>query len=140
MTREEFNTGWHHVHTIDVAWSDMDALNHVNNARYFTYMESARVVYLRALRHLDSSPLEQTGPILAYIDCQFIRPLTFPDVVLVGTRITAIGNTSLTMEQAIFSTKLGLIAASGKSVIVLVHYQTGEKVRIPDTVRSLLEG
>ncbi|WP_375166434.1 acyl-CoA thioesterase, partial [Rhizobium hidalgonense] len=34
------------VHTQTVAWGDMDAFGHVNNAMYYRYIESARIAYL----------------------------------------------------------------------------------------------
>ena len=121
---------------IRVAWSDMDALGHVNNATYFTYMESARIDFLEDYEHLMPMPREGIGPILAYIDCQFIVPATFPDEVIVGSRITEIGNTSVKMEQVIYSMKFEAIVSSSKSVLVLINYATGEKIRVPDSVRE----
>lgn len=38
-----------HTERIVVRWGDMDSVGHVNNAVYFTYMESARVGWLRQL-------------------------------------------------------------------------------------------
>ena len=37
-----------HVHTTEIAvrWGDMDAGGHVNNSRFFTYFEEARVDWL----------------------------------------------------------------------------------------------
>ncbi|WP_459075898.1 acyl-CoA thioesterase, partial [Legionella pneumophila] len=38
-----------HKKTFDIAWGDMDALGHVNNARYFDYFQEARIDWLREL-------------------------------------------------------------------------------------------
>lgn len=138
MTIDQFKSGFQHNFHIIVAWRDMDALAHVNNATYFTYMESARVDYLRKYEQLMPMPGEGIGPILAYIDCQFMFPITFPDEVVVGTRITEVGNTSIKLEQEIFSMNHQKTVASGKSVIVLIDYATGEKVRVPDVVREMV--
>jgi len=35
--------------TLEVRWRDLDALGHVNNVVYFTYLEQARIHYLRGL-------------------------------------------------------------------------------------------
>ena len=116
----------------------MDALGHVNNATYFTYMESARIDFLQNFESLMPMPRSGTGPILAYIDCQFLIPVTFPDDVYVGSRIIDVGNSSLKIEQAIYSAGQKSIVASSKSVIVLINYSTGEKVRVPDNIRELI--
>ncbi len=136
MTATEFTDDFQHTLHITVAWSDMDALAHVNNATYFTYMESARIAFLDDYEQLMPMPRQGIGPILAYIDCQFILPVTYPDKVLVGSRITDIGNTSVKMEQAIYSTKYEKVVAQSKSVLVVINYATGEKVRVQDAVRD----
>ena len=139
MTTEEFKHDYQHSLSIRVAWSDMDALAHVNNSNYFTYMESARIDFLEGYEHLMPMPREGMGPILAYVDCQFIAPLTYPDQVLVGSRIIGIGNTSVQIEQALYSTTMGKIVATSKSVMVVIDYSTGEKVRVPDSVRQMFD-
>lgn len=138
MNIEEFKADFTHHLLITVAWNDMDALAHVNNTKYFLYYESARVDFL--LQHVRMMPLpgEDIGPILAYIDCQFVFPLNFPDEIFVGSRITAVGNTSVKLEQAIYSTKQENIASTSKSVLVLINYANGEKMRVPDLVRNLV--
>jgi acyl-CoA thioester hydrolase len=138
MTIEEFTSGFTHTMKIVVAWNDMDALAHVNNTKYFLYYESARVDFL--LQSVDLMPLpgEDIGPILAYIDCQFVFPLNFPDEIIVGSRITEVGNTSVKLEQAIYSTKQENVASTSKSVLVLINYKSGEKMRVPDLVRTLV--
>jgi acyl-CoA thioester hydrolase len=136
MTPAEFTSAFHHNFHIDVAWGDMDAMGHVNNTKYFRYYESGRVDFLQQYEHLLPMPGIDIGPILAFIDCQFSLPLTFPDKIIVGSRITDIGNTSIKLEQAIYSTVHGKIGASSKSVIVLINYQTGEKVAVPAHIRD----
>ena len=138
MTADHFKSEYQHTFYIIVAWSDMDALAHVNNAKYFTYLESARVDFLQHYQHLMPMPRAGVGPILAYIDCQFILPVTFPDEVIIGSRVIDVGNTSVKLEQAIFSTEFEQIAAASKSVLVLINYSTGEKVKVPDGVRELV--
>lgn len=137
MTETDFKKNYQHALPVVVAWSDMDALAHVNNATYFTYMESARIDFLEEYEHLMPIPREGVGPILAYIDCQFLLPATFPDNIIVGSRITDIGNTSIKMEQAIYSAKAEKIIANSKSVMVLINYDTGGKVRVPDIARKM---
>ncbi|HLF64305.1 MAG TPA: thioesterase family protein [Saprospiraceae bacterium] len=138
MNSDQFKAPYQHAFHIIVAWNDMDALAHVNNVKYFRYFESARIDFLRQYEYLMPMPRAGVGPILAYIECQFILPVTFPDEVIVGSRITEVGNTSVKLEQALFSTKLEMIAARSKSVLVLTDYKTGEKMRVPDAVRDLV--
>jgi acyl-CoA thioesterase FadM len=43
------------------------------------------------------------------------------------------------MEQSIYSNKLERVVSQSKSVIVLINYNTGDKVRVPDMLREWLE-
>lgn len=38
-----------HLEPIRVRWGDVDSMGHVNNAKYFTYCESARMSYFAAI-------------------------------------------------------------------------------------------
>ncbi len=66
-----------HVFTAEVTvrWGDMDAMRHVNNSRYFTYFEQARVNWLASV---ESGWEGRRGPTLARASCDFRRPLTYP--------------------------------------------------------------
>lgn len=136
MTAEEFKNTWEHSLEIRVAWGDMDSLGHVNNTVYFRYFEFGRIELTRDLQSLMPFTPDGIGPILAYIDCRFLIPLTYPDTILVGTQIRSIGNTSVKISQSIYSLNRQQVAAGGESVLVVVNYATGEKLRVPDSVRE----
>ena len=119
-------------------WGEMDALGHVNNARYFTWFETARIALFREVGIVSEAP-SSTGPILATTTCDFLRPLTYPADLVVGARVSKVGNTSFTMEYAVATEDSpDTPAARGQGVVVLVDYTTGAKVRIPDPVREAI--
>ena len=76
---------------------------HVNNTVFFRWFESARIAYLDRIGLSRLMAGEQIGPILASITCNYRRQLTFPDTVEIGSRITRIGRTSMTMIHALHS-------------------------------------
>jgi acyl-CoA thioester hydrolase len=125
---------------IRVQWGDMDALGHVNNARYFTWFESARIALFERLR-LDSTGTPEVGPILARTSCDFLAPVTYPAELVAGTRITRLGNTSFGMEYVLrrVTPSPERVVARGEGVIVLIDYHSGAKVPIPDDLRAALE-
>lgn len=121
---------------ITVRWKDLDALNHVNNAQYFTYFEDVRIQYMR---HLGYDPLNSHtnfGPILANINCDFKSPVAFPDTLSVGCGVTRIGNSSCNLDYDIFSQQQNKIVTFATSIVVMVNYQTGKSVSIPKEVRE----
>jgi acyl-CoA thioester hydrolase len=124
------------VTEISVLWGDQDAFGHVNNVAYLRWVETARVEYFRDIGL--GAPVAPTtiGPILATQTCHYRRPLNYPDTIVIGTRVTAIGNSSLRMEHKLISRAAGEIAAESDSVIVTVDYTTGRPVRVPDAIRQ----
>lgn len=120
--------------TIDVLWGDMDALGHVNNTKFFTWFESARIALFEKVGVLTAQ--SGVGPILATTTCDFLKPVVYPATIVSTARITKVGETSLTMEYTVTDTKTGTAYARGSSVAVLVDYRTGQKVRVPDEIRT----
>ena len=122
-----------------VQWGDMDALGHVNNARYFTWFESARIALLSRAGILADRPREM-GPILATTTCDFLRPVTYPGDVVVGAGVTKVGRTSIAMEYGVWRVdEPEMMCARGSSVVVLVNYGSMAKVEVPRSVRAALE-
>nr|KXH72728.1 MAG: hypothetical protein AM325_01510 [Candidatus Thorarchaeota archaeon SMTZ1-45] len=120
---------------IPIAWGDMDAFNHVNNTRFFRYFETARIRYFEKVGFIETMEKHSIGPILANISAKFIKPLFYPDIVTVGTRVTSIEPTQFVMEYIIESHSKG-IAAIGESKIVVYDYKSSEITTLPDTVRT----
>jgi acyl-CoA thioester hydrolase len=130
---------------LPVQWGEMDALRHVNNARFFSWFESARITYFERLRASipgasATTGLGEIGPILASTSCDFLRPVSYPAVVRVGARVSELGNSSMRMEYAVERTDApDDLCAKGTSVVVLVRYASLQKVRVPDEMRAAIE-
>lgn len=122
---------------IPVLWGDLDSFGHVNNARYFTWLEAARMAYFDAVGVPTAGPGMTIGPILATTTCDFRAPVTYPDTVTVQTSVPKVGNTSFQMVYTVTSARTGL-AAQGTAVIVMVDYRTDQKVRVPDDIRAAI--
>jgi acyl-CoA thioester hydrolase len=123
-----------------VHWGDQDLFGHVNNVVYFRWLESARVAYLDRIGMARLHGQEDIGPILAAISCNFRRQIEYPDTVRIGTRVTRIGNTSMTVEHAIWSaTKGGEPAADGTSTVVIFDYPSQRPIRVPNEIRRKIE-
>ncbi|NVK32471.1 MAG: acyl-CoA thioesterase [Gammaproteobacteria bacterium] len=122
---------------IPVLWGDMDALNHVNNTKYFRYFESARIEYCNAIGLEIGS--EIVGLVISETGCRFRRPITYPDTVSVGARTIEIGQSEFLMEHGIFSQALDDMAAIGTAKVVCID-ANGGRVAIPESVRQKLLG
>jgi acyl-CoA thioester hydrolase len=123
---------------VSVQWGDMDALGHVNNARYFTWFESARIALFERVG-LSSVGTPTVGPILAHTRCDFLAPVTYPAELVAGSRIDRLGNSSFTMGYGVaHAASPGELVARGEGVVVLIDYTSGAKVPIPEDLRERL--
>ncbi|MGP4712712.1 MULTISPECIES: acyl-CoA thioesterase [unclassified Psychrobacter] len=118
------------IHSQSVQWGEMDAFNHLNNVVYYRYAESARIAYLQALGMFDGSMVTM----LAQSSCQYLRPVTYPDTLLIGVRCQRLGNTSMVVEYSYYSDAQQAIVATAEAVVVRLD-ATGE-VKLPWTQKE----
>src|SRR5512135_78545 len=88
---------------IPVAWGEMDSFQHVNNVVYFRYFESARIAYSEKIRLIENKDRTGIGPILASTSCRYKLPLTYPDIVSVGAKVTGIEEDRFTLSYVVVS-------------------------------------
>ena len=136
--RNERKRNARHLEIIPVRWGDMDTMGHVNNAKYFTYCESARMSYFAAVRMLDHRESELQGPALASATLNFRRQVRYPAVIEVATRVTEIGRSSFKMEYDLFLQGTDDRVADGTGVIVWVDYGTGKSNPLPEGLKGAI--
>ncbi len=119
---------------IRVAWGEMDAFRHVNNIVYFRYFESARIAYFERIGYTERMAATGVGPILAETRCRYRIPLTYPDTVEVGARVTAVGEDRFRMAYTVFSRRHRKTAAEGDGLVVSFDYGAGRKTVLPKTL------
>lgn len=124
------------VIALAVEWGDQDCFQHVNNTVYLKWCETARVVYLELAGMWPLIRQEGKGPILAALHCDYRLPVTFPDTIQVGARITRIGNSSFRMEHAVVSLRQDALVAESDSVLVFVEYKSNQPLPVPDSIRD----
>jgi len=121
-----------------VQWGDQDAFGHVNNTLCIRWFESGRIAYLERLGLGYVLSGTGLGPILAAINCNYRQPINYPDTVHIGTRVTKIGKSSITIAHKVFSERLQSIAADGEAVVVMFNYDSQKSSRVPDDLRTAI--
>ncbi len=127
------------VAEIPVIWGDMDSFQHVNNVIYFRYFESARIQYFEAVGLMDIVEQLGVGPILGSTSCRYRTPLTYPDTVYVGAKITEMHEKRFTMEYLIVSEQHPETVAEGSGVVICYNYQNNQSTQIPEVVYNAIE-
>lgn len=126
------------VEEIPVRWGDMDARGHVNNTIYYRYFESSRIALFRFLNIYEEPTKVRIGPILSYQSCYYKAPLTYPDTIYVGAKITSIEGSKIIIKHILMSEKLNGKAAEGESHIVWYDYENKKKVNISNELEQKL--
>jgi len=117
----------------------MDAFRHLNNTAYFRFFESGRIAYFEKLNLLEYMEETGVGPILASTSCRFKIPLTYPDNVYIGTRVSNIEEDRFTMEYFVVSEKHQRVAAEGAGLIVCFNYKENKKVSLPEELKRRIK-
>ncbi|MBI4063086.1 MAG: acyl-CoA thioesterase [Elusimicrobia bacterium] len=122
------------VFPIQPRFRDTDAMGHINNAVYLSYLELGRVEYWRklfgAMNHLDF-PF-----ILARVEIDYRSPAKIEDELVIGMRCAEMRGASFDFLCEIWDKKTGRTIASAKTVQVSYDYRKGKPVPLSDHYRE----
>jgi acyl-CoA thioester hydrolase len=112
-------------HQVAVRWRDTDALGHVNNAVFMTYLEEARDAFYTAVVGRD--PIY----VVVRIEADFLAEIRYEDrLVTVRIEVERLGTTSLTTRETIL-TAAQEVAASAR--VVTVRWDEADRKPVPFT-------
>ncbi|KAF0250145.1 MAG: acyl-CoA thioester hydrolase [bacterium] len=134
IKRSDFKC-WIHM---DIRWGDMDALGHVNNTKYFTFCESARIHYFESLE-LNLNPNLSQVPTLAHANLNFRKQVHYPSKLDVGVKVSSLKTRSFQMDYAIFLADTDTLVAEGFSIMVWADYKQGKSVEMPEIIRDAIK-
>jgi acyl-CoA thioester hydrolase len=127
--RESWEEGVHRL-PIQVRWRDTDGFGHVNNVVFASWIELARIGFLRGV-------VPPSGDlILARLELDFLRQVTLDAAVEVETRVSRIGRTSVGLRHLVVAD--GEPAARIESVVVLFDYERQAKREVSGELRATL--
>jgi acyl-CoA thioester hydrolase len=136
MTPRPDSSEFVHWRRIPTRWSDHDMLGHVNNARFYTFDEDARLSYFEPLWKDDPKFWTDYGFILASLGCDFLAQLHHPAEVDVGFRISRLGRSSMGTLAGMFDG--GRLVAVTCGVVVWYSYREQKPLPLPDHLRQMI--
>ena len=117
-------------------FGDTDAMGHVNNAKFATYLEDARVGFFR---HVSGDTMSLAGLILARTEIDFVRPIRFgTGPVRTSVRVEHVGTKSF--RQSYSMEQDGAVVGRAVAVMVAYDYATGASRPLTAAERAVLEG
>lgn len=103
-----------YAHPLTVRWSDLDSYGHVNNVKFFDYVQEARVALIA-----DALDLRDVAWVVARQDLEYRRPLDFRLAPYeVRTSVTALGRRSFTLAAEIRDPAASVLYATARTVVV----------------------
>ena len=125
-------------HPIEVRYGDLDPQGHLNNAKYFTYTEQARIAYVKHLGLWDGGSFLDIGIILAEARMTFKAPVLWGQPIRVGVRVDRLGNKRFDVIYSIQDAHTQVEHAAGSTVQVAYDYHAAQTVPIPQEWRTIL--
>jgi len=119
---------------LSVRWRDLDAFNHVNNSKFLSYLEEARLRWMMSIPGpwLD----DDVAPVVAAAHINFRRPIEWPNEILVELFVESLGSSSLSIGHCILSASDdAVLYADGNVVMVWIDRQHGKAAPLPPVVR-----
>lgn len=135
-TRAAFPVG----EVISTRWADNDMYGHVNNAAYYSLLDTAVNRFMIARAGLDI----HAGPVIAIVvetGCRYHEQLVYPSDVEVALKVARLGKTSVTWHGGLFRAPAAAedcAAADAHFTHVLVDRQSRRPTPWPDTMRNCL--
>jgi acyl-CoA thioester hydrolase len=123
---------------IEVRYGDLDTQGHVNNAKYMTYLEHARLAYLAQLGLWNDHLFVDTGIMLADAHLTFKAPIRLRQSIQIGVRTTRLGNKSMEMVYLVEDTQSGQELATASTILVIYDLQTSQSIPIPNEWRQAI--
>jgi acyl-CoA thioester hydrolase len=105
----------HHRYPLRVRWSDLDSYGHVNNVKYYDYVQEARISLVSSTVGWEPEAVWM----VVRQDLEYLKPIDFrTEPYEVGTAVAAIGNRSFTVAAEIRDPESSTVFATARTVVV----------------------
>jgi acyl-CoA thioester hydrolase len=122
---------------IQIRFSDVDSVGHVSNTQYQNFYDLGKLDYFdRVLPDMDFDVLGVVG---ASVKIDFILPVYMRTRVLVKTRVTKLGNKSITMEHELCDESSGVLYSTCTAVMVCYDMKSMQSTPIPEDWKQRIE-
>ena len=125
-------TDYPHHYELKTRWRDIDSFGHVNNAVFLTYIEDARILFFRRWKITEM----KKSLIVASIKIDYLQQIDHPSDLIVGQKISRIGNSSFDIQSAIFLNNDPKPAANSVVSCVCFDYQQNKSVPVYDEIKA----
>ena len=125
-------TDYPHHYELKTRWRDIDSFGHVNNAVFLTYIEDARILFFRRWKITEM----KKSLIVASIKIDYLQQIDHPSDLIVGQKISRIGNSSFDIQSSLFIKGQPKPAARSVVISVCFDYEQNKSVPVYDEITA----
>ena len=125
-------TDYPHHYELKTRWKDIDSFGHVNNAVFLTYIEDARITFFYRWNIIEM----KKSLIVASIKIDYLQQIDHPSNLIVGQKISRIGNSSFDIQSTIFIKDDPKPAANAVVTCVCFDYEQNKSIPVYDEIKA----
>lgn len=135
--REKLTTKETYKHSIpiQIRFSDIDALSHVNNSFHSQYYDLGRIHYFEEVMK-EKINWTEIVVVIVHIEIDFISPILQADNIDVETKLFSFGEKSMKMHQQLIDNKTGIIKSKCTTILSGFNSRTNTSVKIPEDFKT----
>jgi len=119
-------------HSMKTRWRDLDAFRHVNNATFLSYIEDARILFFKRW----NINLKEKSLIVASVKIDYINQLEHPATIVIGQKVSRLGNKSFDIQSAVFKKSNLELICSSIVTSVCYDFTNNKTVEIFDEIKN----
>ncbi|MCH5236735.1 MAG: acyl-CoA thioesterase [Muribaculaceae bacterium] len=129
---------FHHRIPLQIRFSDVDVLGHVNNTVYMAFYDTGKAAYMTAVLGRKIS-WKEVDTVIANINCAFVAPIFFGENIEVLTACTGIHDKSFHLLQMIVEKDSGQVKSVCETVMVCFDVKTQTSCHVSDEWKEKLQ-
>ncbi|OGQ04196.1 MAG: hypothetical protein A2W61_08110 [Deltaproteobacteria bacterium RIFCSPLOWO2_01_44_7] len=119
-----------------IKYADCDMHQHLNHAKYLSFLEQARVEYFGKLGFKATHDFRSIPFIVAAAHCDYKAPAYLNDEILIEMGTTSFGNTSFRIDYEMKHAKTGKLIAQAYTILVMYDYDKMKPVSVPENLKK----
>jgi len=132
---DKWRSEFHFSIPIYIRFSETDMIGHMNNVSPFIYFEEARIKYLQSMGVFSGSVYEEGVPVVADLQCNYLKQMFFNESIDMYVKANYIGNTSIDFHYMAVNEK-DEVTLTGRGRLVFVDQESGKPVRLKEELKQ----
>lgn len=126
-----------HTYPVQLRFSDVDQLGHVNNSVYFSLYDLGKTAYMRDVLG-ERVDYRRTSMVVANLNANFFAPVFFTDRLAIETSTVHLGNKSFVLWQRAVCEDSGEVKCECRTVMVAFDVETQLAIPIPQAWKEAI--